>query len=153
MSKEKFDQLSKALTNVKSTDISTDLPTASSTIDVSQYDQKKIQNPQTGGAVGSTCNYYSSNLIIGGAGGLYSTGVSNSVITTNPISKKMTVVGDAEFEGSVKIKGRDIGKIFEKMEDRLAILMEPDPAKLEKFAALKKAYDHYKLLEKLIGEV
>jgi hypothetical protein len=41
---------------------------------------------------------------------------------------------------------------MEKIEDRLAILAEPDPMKLEKFAALKKAYDHYKLMEKIIGD-
>jgi hypothetical protein len=40
---------------------------------------------------------------------------------------------------------------MDKMEERLAILV-PDPAKLEKFEALKKAYDHYKLMEKLCQE-
>jgi len=73
--------------------------------------------------------------------------INNSGSTTG-----ITVKGDAEFDGNVKIKGRDVSKLFEKIEDRLAILMEPDPAKLEKFVALKKAYDHYKLLEKLIGD-
>ena len=37
----------------------------------------------------------------------------------------------------------------EKINERLAILV-PDPAKLEKYAALKKAYEHYKTLEELI---
>jgi hypothetical protein len=73
-------------------------------------------------------------------------------ITTGASQSGLQVKGDAEFEGNVKIKGRDIGKLFEKVEDRLAILMEPDPEKLKKFAALKKAYDHYKLMEKLIGD-
>ena len=45
-----------------------------------------------------------------------------------------------------------VRKLFEKIEDRLAIVLDPDPKKLEKFKALKKAYDHYKLMEKLIGE-
>ena len=40
------------------------------------------------------------------------------------------------------------GKALEDIQKRLAILV-PDPAKLEHFAALKKAYDHYKLLEAL----
>jgi hypothetical protein len=62
------------------------------------------------------------------------------------------VTGDAEFEGNVKVKGRDLVKLFETIEDRLAIVSNPDPKKLEKFKALKKAYDHYKLMEKLIGE-
>jgi hypothetical protein len=34
------------------------------------------------------------------------------------------------------------------MEERLAILV-PDSEKLEKFEALKTAYDHYKLMESL----
>jgi hypothetical protein len=62
------------------------------------------------------------------------------------------VTGDAEFEGNVTVKGRDLVKLFETIEDRLAIVSNPDPKKLEKFKALKKAYDHYKLMEKLIGE-
>jgi len=74
------------------------------------------------------------------------------IATNNGSTSGISVKGDAEFDGNVKIKGRDISKLFEKIEDRLAILMEPDPAKLEKFVALKKAYDHYKLLEKLIGD-
>ena len=74
------------------------------------------------------------------------------IATNNGSTSGISVKGDAEFDGNVKIKGRDVSKLFEKIEDRLAILMEPDPAKLEKFVALKKAYDHYKLLEKLIGD-
>jgi len=62
------------------------------------------------------------------------------------------VKADAEFEGDVKIKGKSVVKLLEKIEDRLALLQDPDPKKLEKFAALKKAYDNYKLLEKLIGD-
>jgi hypothetical protein len=74
---------------------------------------------------------------------------SIGTIGTNP---GLSVSGDAEFKGNIKWKGRDLGKLLEKIEDRLAILTDPDPKKLEKHAALKKAYDHYKLLEKLIGE-
>jgi hypothetical protein len=71
--------------------------------------------------------------------------------TNNTNAGVLSVQGNAEFEGNVKIKGRDVAKLFEKIEDRLAILMDPDPEKLKKYQALKKAYDHYKLLEKLIG--
>jgi hypothetical protein len=37
------------------------------------------------------------------------------------------------------------------IEERLTILV-PDPEKLEKYEALKRAYDDYKLLEKLLHE-
>jgi hypothetical protein len=83
----------------------------------------------------------------------------STIITSNKTSgfnwsstKSVSIEGDTEINGTLTIKGKDIGNILEKIEDRLAILSEPDPKKLEKFAALKKAYDHYKLLEKLIGE-
>jgi hypothetical protein len=90
---------------------------------------------------------------VGSAGSvLYSTGASSPMWTNNTNPGTLKVQGDAEFEGNVKIKGHDIVNLLERIEDRLAILMDPDPAKLEKFPALKKAYDHYKLLEKLIGE-
>lgn len=78
---------------------------------------------------------------IGSIGSIGATGSSGFYCSTN-----------AEFEGDVKIKGRSIAKTLEKIEDRLAILQEPDPKKLEKFAALKKAYDNYKMLERLIGD-
>lgn len=62
------------------------------------------------------------------------------------------VDGTAQFEGDVKIKGRSLEKLLTTIESRLAILEDPTPEKLEKFAALKKAYEHYKTLERLIGD-
>lgn len=89
------------------------------------------------------------------AGYTYNTGNSynwpsaiGSTITSN---SGLHVTSDAAFDGDIKWKGRSLGKLLEKIEDRLAILI-PDPAKLEKYEALKKAYDHYKLMEKLIGD-
>jgi hypothetical protein len=64
----------------------------------------------------------------------------------------LKVTGNADFDGDVKIQGHSIVKLLKSIEDRLAILQEPTPEKLEKFAALKKAYDHYKTLERLIGD-
>lgn len=88
----------------------------------------------------------------GTSGSYYPTNWGNMTISgaTHP-TPSLKVTGDAEFEGDFKWKGRSLGKMLESIEDRLAIL-QPDPAKLEKFAALKKAYDHYKLMEKLIGD-
>ena len=50
--------------------------------------------------------------------------------------------------GDIKIGDMSLKDLMLKMCDRLAIL-QPDMEKLEKFAALKKAYENYKLLEKL----
>jgi hypothetical protein len=84
-------------------------------------------------------------------GYLYTTAGANGTGWTNP-SSGLKVSGNAEFEGDVKIKGRSLEKLLTTIEDRLAILQDPDPAKLEKYVALKKAYDHYKTLERLIGD-
>jgi hypothetical protein len=63
-------------------------------------------------------------------------------------SPGLKVSGDAEFDGKVMINGRNISEFMETIAKRLSIL-QPDPAKLEHFAALKKAYEHYKMLEAL----
>ena len=42
-------------------------------------------------------------------------------------------------------------KRLEAIEARLNILV-PDPAKLEKYEALQKAYEHYKTMERLCVE-
>jgi hypothetical protein len=174
MSKAKLDQLTQALKKSKSNSVTEDLQVASPIIDIDDYVNMSgditISNYDSisstditisgGGAIGSTCSswpasatYSASPLTVGNANSvLYSTGAAPPMWgnTTNPST--LQVHGDAEFEGNVKIKGHDIVNLLERIEDRLAILMDPDPAKLEKFPALKKAYDHYRLLEKLIGE-
>jgi hypothetical protein len=82
---------------------------------------------------------------------LYSN-VSNPVWTTNTTAGFNTISPSMEVKGDLIVNGKNIGNILDKIQDRLAILDEPSPEKLEKHAALKKAYEQYKLLEKLIGE-
>lgn len=88
------------------------------------------------GAIGTNGSY---NYTTNGTAGSWSN------ISSTP---GLTCSGDANFEGDVKIKGVSIAKALDDINKRLAILV-PDPAKLEHFEALKKAYDHYKLLEAL----
>lgn len=88
----------------------------------------------------------------GSCGTFWTTTSSPYTFTTNGQSQGLHVKGNAEFEGDVTIQGHSILHVMQKIENRLAILQEPDPEKLEKFAALKKAYDHYVLMEKLIGD-
>lgn len=92
------------------------------------------------GAVGSSGSFLTSN-------GSNGTSWSN-INWAGSSQSSLNVKGDAEFEGDVKIKGVSIAKTLEAINERLAIL-HPDPAKLEHFAALKKAYEHYKTLEAL----
>jgi hypothetical protein len=128
-------------------------------LDIGRYNNMSASGTLTG-AYGSNYNY--GNVTITTAAGsngtsgsfLYSNGTSIPTWTTNnsgSTSAGLHVTSDATFEGDIKWRGRSLGKLLETIEDRLAIL-QPDPAKLEKYAALKKAYDHYKLMEKLIGE-
>jgi len=93
----------------------------------------------------------------------YTTGMTNPSYTLNTgagstwatvgtgHTPSIKVTGDAEFDGKVKINGQDLAEFMDTISKRLAILV-PDPAKLEKFEALKKAYNHYKLLEALCHE-
>jgi len=100
-------------------------------------------------------SYTYTTIPTGAQGSLYgsSSGINGSSWITTPLSSTtLDVKGDARFDGDIKWKGRSLGKLLESIEDRLAILQEPSPEKLEKYAALKKAYDHYKTLERLIGE-
>lgn len=99
-------------------------------------------------------NYANSNITIstiGSSGSFLTSGANGTSWTTlgsTSPSGALQVKGNAEFEGDVKIKGVSIADTLETINKRLSILV-PDPAKLEHFAALKKAYEHYKTLEAL----
>ena len=58
---------------------------------------------------------------------------------------------EVDKNADIKIGDQSLKEFMQTVSDRLAILT-PDPVKLEKFAALKAAYDHYKMLEALINE-
>jgi hypothetical protein len=98
-------------------------------------------------------NYANGNITIStiGSSGSFLTsganGTSWSTLGSTPQSR-LQVNGDANFDGDLKIKGVSIANTLETINKRLSILV-PDPAKLEHFAALKKAYEHYKTLEAL----
>lgn len=88
--------------------------------------------------------------VVGSSG--FSTGAWGTTSSMAGSNGSLDVTGNANFNGDINWKGRSLGKLLTSIEDRLAILAEPDPEKLAKFAALKKAYDNYKLLERLIGD-
>ena len=89
-------------------------------------------------------------------GGYYvSTGTGSNYTWSNATTTpKVNITGDGidmQSGTDIKIDGKSLKNFMDKMEERLAILV-PDPSKLEKFEALKKAYEHYKLMEKLCQE-
>lgn len=82
------------------------------------------------------------------------TGNSNGTwasLATGTTTPSIQVKGDAEFEGKVKINGADLAETLQTIQSRLAILI-PDPKLLDKYEALKQAYEHYKTLEALCVE-
>jgi len=87
----------------------------------------------------------------GSSGQFYTTG-AGSHNWNNPPTVNITGTGiDMAAGTDISIDGKSLKTFMNKMEERLAILI-PDPAKLEKFEALKKAYEHYKLMESLCQE-
>lgn len=121
-----------------------------SSVPVSAYNYCSTGNVTINGGGNYSIGAAGSFSIGSGAGAGFSAPWSNTITTSS--SPSLNVTGEANFEGDIKWQGRSLGAMLEKIEDRLAIISEPTPEKLEKFAALKKAYDHYKLMEKLIGE-
>ena len=84
---------------------------------------------------------------------LTSTGTSTGWITSDPSLKGSTlkVNGDADFDGEVTIKGKNIADMFSKIEERLAIL-HPNPELEDRWDELKELGKRYKELEAEIIE-
>jgi len=79
-------------------------------------------------------------------------GTSNT-ITTDPSLKgnSLSVKGNADFEGEVTIKGKNLSDILEKIEDRLAIL-HPNEKLEDKWDELKELGKRYRELEQELIE-
>jgi hypothetical protein len=63
----------------------------------------------------------------------------------------VNITGDGlvmQEHADIKIGNKSLKDFMSRMEERMAILV-PDPKKLEQFEALRRAYEHYKLMEKL----
>ena len=100
----------------------------------------------------NTITLPSSSYTIGSASSNYYTTGTGSYTLNNPPTVNITGTGiDMAAGTDISIDGKSLKTFMNKMEERLAILV-PDPAKLEKFEALKKAYEHYKLMESLCQE-
>lgn len=80
--------------------------------------------------------------------GYYSSIPQWSSIEETVPNNKLILDGEG---ADVVIDGTSLRKTLTAIQDRLCIL-EPDLKKLEKYEALRKAYTHYKLMEKLLTE-
>jgi len=144
-----FDKIKEALSNIKTEDFKwkdeSDEPIAQETGEVAT-DTFTLDSSLWNTSSYSISATGSSYLYNGMNGTTWST--APSIITSSSNPPTLSVTGEANFEGDVKIKGVSIAKVLEDIQSRLAILV-PDPAKLEHFEALKKAYNNYKTLEAL----
>jgi hypothetical protein len=106
-----------------------------------------------GGIISSTSASSMPTYTVSGSNGTSATSINwnNNNWATGISSATVKITGhglELDETADIKIGNRSITEFMTKMEERLAILV-PDPAKMKKFEALKKAYDHYKLMEKL----
>ena len=107
----------------------------------------------TGNVIGgATGQVYTTNNTSGS--GLYwglngTSGISLSEPSLSGAS--LQVKGDADFEGEVTIKGKNLSEMLEKIEERLAIL-HPNPELEDKWDELKELGKRYKELEQEIIE-
>ena len=99
----------------------------------------------------NTITLPSSSFTVGSTMYTTGTGTYNWNTTTSPSVNISSDGIDMAAGTDIKVDGKSLKEFMSKMEERLAILI-PDPKKLEQFAALKKAYEHYKLMEQLCQE-
>ena len=109
----------------------------------------------------TTSNNTSSGSLYWGLNG--TSAIPGQVFTTNGTSTgwvtpdtslngaTLSVKGNADFEGEVTIKGKNLTDMFEKIEERLAIL-HPNPELEDKWDELKELGKRYKELEQEIIE-
>ena len=107
----------------------------------------------TTAGTGSSGLYWGMNGTSGSSGQVLTSNGTNSSIWADPSLKGSTlsVKGDADFEGEVTIKGKNIADMFAKIEERLAIL-HPNPELEDRWDELKELAKRYKELEQEIIE-
>ena len=135
--------------------------------DKTMYDS--TLNTISGPAPSPTYTVTSVDNTVSNGAGLYwgmngTSGNSGQVLTTNGTSTgwitqadpslkgaTLSVKGNADFEGEVTIKGKNIADMFAKIEERLAIL-HPNPELEDRWDELKELSKRYKELEQEIIE-
>jgi len=124
------------------------------TIPDEDYDKYKIDMSNYSSSIlsgyNTTVGTINSTIGANGSSGSYygNTNYTFSNITSSSAKNGLHVTSNAVFDGDLTVKGVNITEMLETINKRLAILV-PDPAKLEHFEALKRAYENYKTLEAL----
>jgi len=94
-------------------------------------------------------NHNTSNTITWATPNTTSPWVTTTSADPNLKGASIQVKGDAEFEGEVTIKGTKLSEMFEKIEQRLAIL-HPNEKLEAKWEKLKLLGEQYREMEKEI---
>jgi len=115
-----------------------------------------VMNTYTSIGAGGAGLYWGTNGTSLGPGQVLTTNGTGSswanIITDSGLKgSTLSVKGDADFEGEVKIKGKSLTDMFEKIEERLAIL-HPNPELEEKWENLRALRNAYTELEAEIIE-
>lgn len=116
------------------------------------YGNVTLGNPGAVTGVGASTNIIS---ITNGGSGYPSSSVLTATgagATTWATSAKTNARGKLHLEGDdadIIINGVSLIDLMNGITDRLSIL-QPSPEKLEKYEALRQAYEHYKTLEALL---
>ena len=102
-------------------------------------------------SAGATGSAYTVGIAGAGANGSswYTTSGFNGTSSIDVNTTGIEVKNGAD----IKINGKSLSDFMDRVEARLGIL-QPKPELLDKFEALKQAYDHYKTLEALcMGDI
>jgi len=107
-----------------------------------------VTSVSIGGSGSSTGIYSSPTITI--APNTYTNTYTNGAWNTSPLTvhdgtKGITVKGDTEIDGNLKVKGVDIGEMLSKIQDQLAIY-QPAPELEEKWEQLRDLARQYKEL-------
>jgi len=89
----------------------------------------------------------------GGAGSYYTSGTTGPMWTTTTQNANVRITGNNPTITTDKnsINLDEVADLVKILKERLLVII-PDFEKHEKYAALKKAYDHYKLIEAMVQE-
>jgi hypothetical protein len=90
----------------------------------------------------------------GGAGSYYTSGTTGpmwTTTTTQNANVKITGNNPTITTDKNSINLDEVADLVKILKERLLVII-PDFEKHEKYAALKKAYDHYKLIEAMVQE-
>jgi hypothetical protein len=114
----------------------------------------------TYGVVGPTTSTVPNSGYFGGGGGIGqistpATGYPYITTGTGGFSNYGTIhingTNPTLSTDKVKIDLNELGELISTLKERLLIIT-PNFEKMEKYQALKKAYDHYKLIESMLGD-